>query len=352
MSVWPPAALIAKLAAMARRLVHHSAITERRGAPNGMVAPEDFTLSLRAASTAPYLPRGALAYCADIARERVLFTCHAQDDVPAMFEAPFLYLAQLRTAGSVISVPLERLDELGLAEGAAAAVFVFSPGRAGTTLLARLLTAAGVPCASEPDMLTQAVCLTETQRQMLPPGMDVVLATTCIGSLGRVLGRGAFIKLRSQCNEGAMTLVGAAPGSRVVFMMRGARSWAFSRHRAFAEPPNHLAMLLRHAMEALDAMIRAGVQVDILWFETLVADPLAALRLCAPEARPDPARIAEVMARDSQGGTLLARELVGNADLDPGLFWAFTGQWHGARATADWTPKTWGLLEQMWSIHS
>jgi hypothetical protein len=334
---------------MSQRLVHHFAITDRRGGPAGVVSPEDFGLSLRAVSPAPYLPRGALAYCADIARERVLFTCHAQDDLPGMFEAPFLYLEQLRTAGSVIAVPFERLDELGLAEGGAAPVFVFSPGRAGTTLLARMLVAAGEPCASEPDMLTQSVCLTQTQRQMLPPGMDGVLSTMCVESLGRVLGRGAFIKLRSQCNEGAMTLVGAAPWSRVIFMVRGARSWAASRHRAFREPPNHLAMLLRHAMEALDSMVRADVQVDIVWFETLVADPLAALRFCAPDAQPDPARIAEVMARDSQGGTLLAREKVGMADLAPGFFTTFTAFWHGARATADWTPKTWALLEEMWA---
>jgi len=318
----------------------------------GMVAPGDFELSLRAASSAPYLPRGALAYCADMARERVLFTCHAQDDLPGLFEAPFLYLEQLRTAGSVISVPFERLDELGLAAGAAAPVFIFSPGRAGTTLLARVLLAAGVPCASEPDMLTQAVGLTEVQRQMLAPGMDGILSSMCVESLGRVLGRGAFIKLRSQCNEGALTLVGAAPWSRVIFLVRGARSWAISRNRAFAEPPNHLAMLLRHAMEALDSLVRADVQLDILWFETLVADPLAALRFCAPGARPDPARIARVMAQDSQGGTLLARERVGMADPSPGFFTSFTAYWHGARATADWTPKTWGLLDEMWARES
>jgi len=314
-----------------------------------MVSPEDFGLSLRAASSAPYLPRGALAYCADAARERVLFTCHAQHDLQGLFEAPFLYLEQLRTAGSVISVPFERLDELGLAAGAAAPVFIFSPGRAGTTLLARVLAAAGVPCASEPDMLTQAVSLTEVQRQMLPPGIEGVLSAICVESLGRVLGRGAFIKLRSQCNEGALALVGAAPWSRVIFLLRGARSWAISRNRAFGEPPNHLAMLLRHAMEALDSLVRADVQLDILWFETLVSDPLAALRFCAPESRPDPARIARVMAQDSQGGTLLAREKVGLADPSPGFFTTFTAYWHGARATADFTPKTWALLDEMWA---
>jgi len=337
---------------MARRLVHHFAITERRGAPVGMVAPDDFDLSLRAASPAPYLPRGALAYCADVARERVLFTCHAQEGLPGLFEAPFLYLEQLRTAGSVISVPFERLEELGLTAGGAAPVFIFSAGRAGTTLLARLLVAAGVPCASEPDMLTQVVCLPEVQRQMLPPGMEGVLSAMCVESLGRVLGRGVFIKLRSQCNEGAITLVGAAPWSRVIFLVRGARSWAISRNRAFGEPPNHLAMVLRHAMEALDSLVRADVQLDMLWFEAPVSDPLAALRFCTPDAQPDPARIAAVMARDSQGGTLLAREKVGMADPSPGFFTTFTAYWHGARATADWTPRTWALLDEMWARDS
>jgi hypothetical protein len=331
-----------------RRLVHHYAITGRLNGPLDIVAPGDFELSLRATSETPYLPPGALAYCADLARERVLFTCHAQHDLPALFAGPFLYVEQLRAAGSVISVPFERLHELAPPKAAAAPVFIFSPGRAGTTLLSTLLAAAGLPSASEPDMLTQAACLTAAQLQPLPPGADRMLAAICIESLARVLGPGAFLKLRSQCNARPLALVEAAPGCRVIFVLRKAMGWAMSRKRAFNEPPNHIAMLLYQALEAHHQMVRAQVNIDVLWFETLVSDPLAALRLCAPDARPDPTRIAAAMARDSQSGSILAQSGLAPAEIDHAYFNEFEAQWHGVQATAPWTPRTWILRDEMW----
>ncbi len=304
-------------------------------------------MSLRATSEAPSLPSGALAYCADLRRERVLFTCHAHNDLRAILAAPFLYMEQFRTAGSVISVPFERLKELKL-EGSAVAL-IFSPGRAGTTLLSIVLTAAGLPSASEPDMLTQAACLTDEQLQLLPKGTDRMMAAICIGSLARVLGSGAYLKLRSQCNARPLSLVNALPGSRVIFMMRKAMGWAMSRKRAFGERPDHIAMLLREALEAHDKMVRAHIHIDILWYETLVSDPLAALRLCAPDARPDYARIAAAMARDAQDGTILARNKLAPVELDMAYYTEFEAQWHGAQATVNWTPRTWALRDEMWN---
>jgi hypothetical protein len=313
------------------------------------VAPGDFELSLRATSQTPTLPPGALAYCADMDRERVLFTCHAQNVLPALFAGPFLYLEQVRTAGSVISIPFERLHDLPPMEVAPAPVFIFSPGRAGTTLLSKVLAAAGLPSASEPDMLTQAACLTQAQLQPLPPGADRMMAAICTEALARVLGPGAFLKLRSQCNARPLALVQASPGSRVIFVMRKAMGWAMSRKRAFNEPPNHIAMLLHEALEAHDQMVRAQVPIDVLWFETLVSDPMAALRLCAPRAHPDPACIAKAMASDSQSGTLLAREMLAPPETDQAYFEEFEQQWHGAQAGAPWTPRTWMLRDEMWA---
>jgi len=333
---------------MAQRLVHHFAIQSRRGGPLGLVGADDFELSLRATSDAPVLPRGALAYCADFARERVLFTCHAAADLPAVVAAPFLFLEQLRLAGAVVSVPFERLGELDKRVTPSEPVLIFSAGRAGSTLLTKLLAAAGLPCASEPDMLTQMVCIPDDVQRGVTPGLDREMAGVCISALARVLGPGAFIKLRSQCNAKPLLLLGGAASGRVVFILRRARDWAISRHRSFAEPPNHVAMLLREAMDALDAVAATAVPLDIVWFETMVRDPLAALLACAPGARPDPARIAAVMAQDSQGGTMLARAAVGAGAVQPGFVAAFEAAWAGAQATARWGERTHGLLREMW----
>jgi hypothetical protein len=332
---------------MPARLVQHFSIASRRGGPLGIVAPDDVELTLRAASDAPVLPPGALAYCADIVRERVLFTCHAAADLPAVFAGTFHFVDQLRLAGSVLSVPFERLGELGLEHGQAEPVLIFSAGRAGSTLLAKLLAGVGLPCASEPDMLTQMVCLPEEVRRGLAPGVDIEMAGVCMAALARVLGRGAFLKLRSQCNANPLLLLGGAASGRVVFLLRQARVWALSRRRAFSEGPAHIANILRETMEALDTVLRSGVPCEVVWFETVLRDPRGALRICAPGARPDPARIAAVMARDAQGGTILAREAVAVA-VEEGFVPAFEAAWAGAQATAVWGERTWRYVEAMW----
>jgi hypothetical protein len=335
---------------MAKRLIHHYAITSRRGGPLGVVAPDDLAIVLRAVSDVPTLPAAALAYCGDMARERVLFTCHAQSDLAGMFGGPFLFVEQLRAAGSVLSVPFERLAELGLAPVQARPVFIFSAGRAGSTLLARLLEAAGLRCASEPDMLTQMACLTDEERLALPQGEDTVLASLCIASLGRVLGPGAFLKLRSQCNARPLMLLDAAPGCRVVFLLRRADTWALSRNRAFGEPPNHAAMLLRQAVDALDKLVHARVALEIVWFEDVVRNPIGALRICAPYARPDPDKVACVMGRDSQEGTSLARDTLRGAEASQDFCTAFRAAWDGARAGATWSGRTEELVAEMFRI--
>ncbi len=331
------------------RRVHHFAILDRRGGPLDVVAPGDFTLGFRAAAGRPALPPGALAYCADLERERLLFTCHAADTLATLFQAPFLFVEQLRSAGGVVSVPLERLPELGIAPGRAAPVFVFSIGRAGTTLLAAVLAAAGLRSASEPDLLTQAAVLTDEQRAKLPQDADCAMVTACVESLAQVLGQGAFLKLRSQCNGRPLTLIEATPRSRAVFVLRGVYSWAISRHRAFREPPNHVAMLLRQAVDALDKLFFARVPMNVIWFEDLVRDPLGVLATIAPQARPDPRRVATVMARDSQEGTILGRQVIRVNEVTRDYLRAFDIEWEGARATATWGAETRALLHRMFN---
>jgi len=334
---------------MPKRLIHHYAIASRRGGPHGFVAPDDFELSLRATSDHPTLPPTALAYCADMVRERVLFTCHTPADLPAMLACPFLFDGQLRFAGSVLSVPCERLDELGLVPAAAEPVFIFSAGRAGSTLLAHLLRAAGLPCASEPDMLTQLAFLSEEENRPMPPGMAMGMAGICIATLGRLLGRGVFLKLRSQCNLNPLMLLGAAGSGRVVFILRRADPWALSRHRAFNEGPDHVAKTLREAMDAFDVITRAGIPCELIWFEDMVRDPYAALRICAPHVRPQAAPIEAVMARDSQAGTQLASESLSSIRRPQAFLASFRAGWDGLCATTAWIEPTRHLVNDLFA---
>jgi hypothetical protein len=331
---------------MASRGINTYAILARREAQHDFVAADDFTLATPDVAASPRLPPGTLPYCVDLPRERLLLTHHDPATLHRVLSAAFMFSAQLETAHAVTSIPFERLDELPPPQ--AAPTFVFSPGRTGSTLLARLLAAAGQPCASEPDVFTQILRFTRDEVRLLPADTRHRLALASIAALGHTLGGGALIKLRSQCNGRPLVLTDAAPGCRVIFMLRGIPAWAHSRHRSFLEPGETVAAILRQAIDALDKLAFSGAAFDILWFETLVANPQAALRVCAPHLQPDPARTAAVMALDSQAGTTVARDLVASLPTQDG-FWAdFRTCWSEARAGAEWRPETEALLAAMW----
>ncbi len=331
-----------------QRLIHHYDILACRAGPGSGATPSDFELAWTASSDRFSPPGTALAYCADFAAERVLFSLHDNAALAGLFSAPFLFPEQARQASGLVSVPFEQLAACGQPGQALQPCFVFSPGRTGSTLLARLLDAAGLPSVSEPDMLEQVVWMGEENRRKLPADCETRLAGTCVAALGRARGNGLFIKLRSQCNERPLAITRSSPGCRAVFMLRRVIPWALSRHRAFQESPASVAAVLRQAMDALHVLSAAGVPLGIMWFETLTANPLAALRLCAPLAEMGSASLARIMALDSQRGTRIARDVVGASPVHPGFVAGFTKAWAAARADTSWNGQTEDVLAQMW----
>ena len=330
---------------MSGRMTHQHDIVSRYAVPSDVASPEDLTLGPARPGLA--LPAHALAYCADFAARRVILTHHEAAELGAMFAAPFLFVEQLRRATGVTTVPFESLSALRLAPPGLRPVLVFSPGRTGSTLLARLLTESGVGCASEPDMLTQIARIHPGTWDSLPPGTDTLLAGACIGALCRALGPRTAVKLRGWCNARPMAMVGGFPGCRVVFMLRGMAGWAMSRHRVFQESPDGVAAELLRALDALDALASAGVGVEILWYETLVSDAPGALALF--DARLPPDRLERVMQEDSQAGSWIARRRVAGRPVQDGFLQDFAAAWAARSQGRRWSAGTQALLEQMWS---
>lgn len=317
-------------------------IDTRQEALRDEVRPDDFVLRRRDEPVA--FPHRALAYCADLQAERVLYTTHG-DALPGLFDAPFLYEAQLAAARHVVSVPYERLDDAAPPMACEPPVLVFSPGRTGSTLLARLLSAAGAPCASEPDMLAQVCRFGREDRLRMGMEMEPALLRACLVSVLAGLGGTGVIKLRSHCNARPLPLLGAVPGARAIFMLRGGRAWARSRHRAFGEDPVTVAHGLRMAADALDKL--AGEPgLTVLWFEALRSDPLGVLTGLLERA-PDAAAVSAAMARDAQGGTALARDALPRGELSRDFDAAFRSAWLDARAGAEWSAFTESLLAQV-----
>jgi hypothetical protein len=273
--------------------------------------------------------------------ERVLFSLHgarARD----LLQAPFLFVAQLRDAEGVVTVPFEQVAEIDAATPCRPTL-IFSPGRAGSTLLARLLHACGIACASEPDMLTQICRYGREERMRIGPDMEVALLRACLAALCRVAGPATFVKLRSHCNARPLPLLEAAGGGAIL-LMRRMRDWALSRHLAFGEPPASIAAILRETLDAADKLLGEPVPPRIIWFEDLRADPASVLRACAPDIASDPLRIAQVMQADSQAGMSFDRAAVARATAEPGFAEAFASAWSHAQGGAQWAPATRALL--------
>jgi hypothetical protein len=329
---------------MVERPVLFFDIEDRQPELRDGVAPDDFVLRRRE-SPLPF-PAGALAYCADLQAERVLFSLHGAA-LARLFAAPFLYAAQLQGAAGVVSVPFERLADWESDLPPPRPTLIFSPGRTGSTLLARLLAACGAPCASEPDMLSQICRFNREDRVRMGFAMEPALLRACVMSLCRALGPAPFLKLRSQCNARPLALLAAAPDASAIFLLRRVRPWALSRHLAFGEPPVAVAAVLREAIDALDKLQETKLPFRVLWFEDLARDPIGALRVCLPAAEERLAAIAHVMKEDSQGGTAIARDAVAAASADPEFFAAFGAAWVGARTGAEWGAGTLALLAAM-----
>lgn len=321
---------------MPPRLIRHYDIADRQPELRDSAAPDDLVLMRR--ETPHPFPAGALAYCADLQSERVIYTLHG-NDLPALFTEPFLYAAQLRAARAAVSVPYEQLDAL---DGPAppGLIPIFSPGRTGSTLLARLLAAAGAPCASEPDMPTQISRFSREDRRRIGPAQEEALFRACFARLAAALGPGAFVKLRSQCNARPLPLIAGASAPAAIFMLRRFAPWAASRHRAFGETPETIAAIWRHAIDALDKLWDAGPPVHIMWFEDLAAAPAASLAALpgAPCLPPGP------WDADSQAGTALAREHLRDLAVAPGFAAAAAAAWAAARQGAEWSSGTQACL--------
>jgi hypothetical protein len=334
---------------MPARTPLHFDIADRQMEHRDGVAPDDLVLLRR--DTPHALAAHRLAYCADLQSERVIYTLHDSDGA-VMARAPFLYAAQLQAACGAVTIPFEQLDDAAnvyAPDRAAgfAPTLIFSPGRTGSTLLARLLAACSVPCASEPDMPTQICRFEREDRLRIGLDMEVALHRAALASLCAWLGPRAFIKLRSQCNARPLPLLQAAPDAAAVFMLRHVESWARSRHRAFAEPAVSVAAVLRQAIDALDKLLGAGRALHIVWFESLRRDPAAELRRLLPDWQVDDAAVAAMMARDAQEGTPLERARLHGAAMDAGFAHDFAQAWRESRAGAAWSDATRALLADM-----
>ncbi len=253
-----------------RAVIASSVRTARRIDRIAIAAPDDFVVCGRhriareqAADVAP------LPYCLDIPRGRALYVGGV--DIHGAQTAPFYYLHLRRSARCVVSAPWEALPLNGADRSAP--IFLFSPGRCGSTLVSRLLSAAGAPNVSEPDYYTQATSAVCASR-FNPWRERVRQVVAAMGSdLAAALGAAQppVVKLRAESCRAPDLLV-APTERRTLFMTRDFESWARSNARAFRNPA---AKSVRKFLTALRcaAWLRANSDCLVLAYDDLMADP-------------------------------------------------------------------------------
>jgi hypothetical protein len=306
-------------------------IVNRIKQTRGFARPDDFTtVSDCSSASQPMCP---LMYCVDFEAQKVIYTVHDPENINITLAEPFLFLAQLRHAKKILALPIQHIGRT-ISTASMRPTFIFSPGRAGSTLLSAMFKAIGKPTASEPDALTQMA--------MLPPSalarssnLDMQIVAACVSNLSDYLGAEPIIKLRSQCNASPERIIGSVENARAIFLLRDRKPWAQSRHRAFREPPRRIARILAETMMAIDRLQQIGAAPQVIWYEDLVAHPWATLAKIMMGSQLMPSeldeRLTAALAADSQAGTQLAQANVAKNAGDDGFLDQFEAEWEAAQ---------------------
>ncbi len=269
----------------------------RRPDARAFARPHDFARGAAAAA----IPRDGSIYALDPVGGAA-WLC----DVPYrdLVGAPFAYARQAERARVIARLPAAALPAPA---GARPAIGLFSIGRCGSTLLSRILGAAGAQVLSELDAFTaigQAA-----RRWPSDPAVQARLtrlAGAAIGAAGAALPPGDLVlKFRSQAMQAAQAITAA--GLRPVLLVRGIADWAVSNARHFpADPPEGRVDAMARGLQDMAALPRPPC---LLAYERVLADPVGAAETClgraVPAARHDAIRAC--LGRHSQSGTALER---------------------------------------------
>lgn len=272
----------------------YDVLRNRNASRISIASPSDFVLR-RSASNEP--PRLLFPYCIDFLRGRALYVADA--DAGAVQGAPFYYLYLRQHARRVLSVPFEaggvRSDP----------VFLFSPGRCGSTLMSRVLFEAGVASVSEPDFYTQMAAWFWSLR-CNPLAVRYREAMWAMSQhLVAALGAVPVVKLRAECSR-APELFVRNPAAPTIVMFRRFETWSRSTAQAFGASPAKAVQKYLTALRCF-AWLRRHSRCLLVRYEDWLTDPAAAAaglgdflgRAIDPEA------VRRAVGTHSQAGTPL-----------------------------------------------
>ena len=191
-----------------------------------------------------------IPYCLDLSHRKILYT--SAESTEDLMSAPFLYQAQRLKPAKVLFADWEDVPLFCPTESWP--IFVFSPGRCGSTLFHAILRACGHASVSEPDFYTQISYarynteLPQAARDALYRVLEGLTEDLC-GGLANT-PRPLFIKLRSECcHDPALITSGLQSPIWTVFMIRNVRPWAESILSVFGSMPIDVIEYLNQAID-------------------------------------------------------------------------------------------------------
>lgn len=223
-----------------------------------------------------------------------------------MQEASFYYLHLRRTAERILSVPIEHGP---LSNGAKFGdpVFLFSPGRVGSTLISRVLAEAGIASVSEPDFYTQ---LAHPLFRMLPRVARAPFESAMWNlsqDLSAALGGMPVVKLRAECAR-APELFVRKPQAKTIVLFRGFESWSRSTAQIFGAGPRKAVGKYLAALRCYEVLNRSS-RCHLMRYEDWVNEPEAAANALGQFLNQPlpPEAVRRALASHSQEGTPLMR---------------------------------------------
>jgi len=281
-------------------------------------------------------------YCLDQANQQALFV-----DTPPeidLLQAPFYFIAQYEAARRLIAVPYDTLHALAreVEIDPQHIILFYSTGRCGSTLFSHVLNLnSALVSFSEPDVFSQLVML-HTAGQGSAEEITTLLCDSLMIMSANARRQGfqyyAF-KFRSYVLSLSDLLYQALPQARILFLYRNALTWARSFSGAFGAADNQLEERLvnygfRYMIPSVNAYLQTHDHISWLeylacmwvstmqdgrWlqqqgaalacarFEDLKATPQSVIESLLTHCglpMPDPDQLAEVLAKDSQAGTV------------------------------------------------
>jgi hypothetical protein len=291
-------------------------------------------------------------YCLDHANQRALFV-ETSPDVD-LLQAPFYFIAQYENAQKLIALPYTTLHSVAkqVEVDPQNVILFYSTGRCGSTLVSQVMNLnPTIVSFSEPDIFSQLVMM-RTAGQSTDAEIASLLYDSVMVMSANAQNQGyefyAF-KFRSYVLSVSDLLYQTIPQAKLIFMYRNALTWAYSFSRAFGAPDDHmgdrleksgfrymipgvnehlkthnnsmswveyLAHMWVSTMQDSHRLQQQGAALATARFEDLKVTPQVVIQSLLAHCglpMPEPEKLADVLAKDSQAGTAGAQDRQGFA---------------------------------------